>query len=88
MLHVIAFIVIGLVIGAIFIRKARALAAAIRVVGGLVGSLAGGFISLGVLGTATTAGKYGSLLIALVVAIVIAALAAAATGSSMMGGRN
>lgn len=88
MLHVIAFIVIGLVIGAVFIRKARAMGAAARVIGGLIGSLAGGFISLSVLGSATTTGKYGSLLIALVAAIVVAGLAAAATGSSMMGGRS
>jgi uncharacterized membrane protein YeaQ/YmgE (transglycosylase-associated protein family) len=86
-LHLVAFIVIGLVVGAIFIRKARALAAVIRVVGGLVGSLAGGFISLAALGSKHTSGKYGSLVVALVVSVIIAAIAAALTNSMDVSGR-
>lgn len=76
MLHVIAFIVIGVVIGALFIRQSRGAAATIRVIGGLVGSLLGGFVSLAILGSGTTKGKYGSLLIAIVVALILSALAA------------
>jgi len=86
MLHAVAFIVIGLVVGAIYIRKSRAMGAVIRVIGGLVGSLAGGFISLGALGSASTTGKYGSLLIALVAAIAIGGVAAMISNSSMAGG--
>lgn len=86
MLHAVAFIVIGLVVGAIYIRKSRAMGAVIRVIGGLVGSLAGGFISLGALGSTTTTGKYGSLLIAVVAAIAIGGVAAVISNSSMAGG--
>jgi uncharacterized membrane protein YeaQ/YmgE (transglycosylase-associated protein family) len=86
MLHAVAFIVIGLVVGAIYIRKSRAMGAVIRVIGGLVGSLAGGFISLGALGSTSTTGKYGSLLIALVAAIAIGGVAAMISNSSMAGG--
>ncbi len=87
MLHAVAFIVIGLVVGAIFIRKARAMAAGIRVGGGLVGSLAGGFISLAVRGSKTDTGKYGSIVIAIVVAAIVAAIAAAASNRTSVSGR-
>ncbi len=88
MLHAVAFIVIGLVIGAFFIRKARATAAVIRVVGGLIGSLGGGFISLAALGSKTDTGKYGSIVIAIVVAIVFAAIASAISNVAQVSGRN
>jgi uncharacterized membrane protein YeaQ/YmgE (transglycosylase-associated protein family) len=86
MLHAVAFIVIGLVVGAIYIRRSRAMGAVIRVIGGLVGSLAGGFIALGALGSTSTAGKYGSLVIAVVAAIVIGGVAVVISNSSMAGG--
>lgn len=75
MLHLVAFIVIGIVIGALFIRQARGAAATIRVIAGLVGSLVGGFLSLVILGTNHDSGKYGSIVIAIVVAVVLSALA-------------
>ncbi|MGC1184535.1 MAG: hypothetical protein WBA31_05200 [Candidatus Dormiibacterota bacterium] len=87
MLHAVAFIVIGLVVGAIFIRKARALGAGIRVAGGLIGSLAGGFISLAALGSKTDTGKYGSIVIAIVVAAIVAAIAAAISNTASVRGR-
>ncbi|HUY56433.1 MAG TPA: hypothetical protein VMV12_01200 [Candidatus Micrarchaeaceae archaeon] len=87
MLHTVAFIVIGLVVGAMAIRKARAAAAVIRVVGGLIGSLAGGFISLGALGSQTTTGKYGSLLVAVVVAAIVAGAAAMLSNMAPGSGR-
>ncbi|HVB53976.1 MAG TPA: hypothetical protein VNF24_07265 [Candidatus Acidoferrales bacterium] len=88
MLHAVAFIVIGLVVGAIAIRKARATAAVIRVAGGLIGSLAGGFISLSALGSTTTIGKYGSILIAIVLAAVVAGLAAVISNMAPVSGRD
>jgi hypothetical protein len=84
--HAVGFVVIGLVVGALYIRKSRAMAAIIRVVGALVGSLAAGFISRGVLGSASTAGKYGSFVVALAAAIVIGGVAALISNSSMAGG--
>jgi uncharacterized membrane protein YeaQ/YmgE (transglycosylase-associated protein family) len=75
LLHLVAFIVIGIVIGALFIRQARGAAATIRVIAGLVGSLVGGFLSLVILGTNHDSGKYGSIVIAIVVAVVLSALA-------------
>ncbi|HVB13840.1 MAG TPA: hypothetical protein VNH38_03665 [Candidatus Dormibacteraeota bacterium] len=87
MLHAIAFIVIGLVVGAIFIRKARAVGAVIRVIGGLVGSLVGGFISLDALGSKTTTGKYGSIVIAIVLAAVVAGLASLISNMAPGNGR-
>jgi uncharacterized membrane protein YeaQ/YmgE (transglycosylase-associated protein family) len=86
-LHLVAFIVIGLVVGAIFIRKSRAIAAVIRVAGGLVGSLVGGFISLAALGSTHTSGKYGSLVVALVISVIVAAIAVALTNSMDASGR-
>ncbi|MGH7640464.1 MAG: GlsB/YeaQ/YmgE family stress response membrane protein [Candidatus Dormibacteria bacterium] len=82
MLHLVAFIVIGLVVGAFWVRKSRGLAALIRVVGGLVGSLLGGFISLAEIGSKTSGGKYGSIVIAIVVAILLGGLAVLATNMS------
>jgi len=82
MLHVIAFVVIGVVIGAFFVRGASGGPAIIRVVAGLVGSLLGGFLALAALGTSTTTGKYGSLLVAIVVAAILAAVAQRVTGGS------
>ena len=79
MLHVIAFIVIGVVIGALYIRQSRGAAATIRVIAGLAGSLIGGFITLAVLGSAHTSGKYGSILAAIVLAVILSALATAGT---------
>jgi uncharacterized membrane protein YeaQ/YmgE (transglycosylase-associated protein family) len=84
--HAIGFIVIGLVVGALYIRKSRAMGAIIRVVGALVGSLAAGFISRGALGSGSTAGKYGSFVIALVAALVIGGVAVVISNSSMAGG--
>lgn len=75
MLHLVAFIVIGIVIGALFIRQARGAAATIRVIAGLVGSLIGGYLSYLILGTNHDTGKYGSIVVALVVAVVLSALA-------------
>ncbi|MFZ0169221.1 MAG: hypothetical protein WAL64_07345 [Candidatus Dormiibacterota bacterium] len=86
MLHAVAFIVIGLVVGAVLIRKARAMGAVIRVIGGLVGSLAGGFISLGALGSTSTTGKYGSIVIAVIAAIAVGGVAVVISNSSMAGG--
>lgn len=83
MLHTVAFVVIGLVIGAIFIRRSKAQSAIIRVLGGLIGAIAGGFITLAVLGTATTSGKYGSLVVAVLLAVIIAGLASMATRSDL-----
>jgi len=74
-LHVIAFIVIGIVVGALFIKQSRGAAATIRVIAGLVGGLLGGFVSLAILGSGTTKGKYGSLVIAIIVALILSALA-------------
>ncbi|HEY6537665.1 MAG TPA: hypothetical protein VI138_01325 [Candidatus Dormibacteraeota bacterium] len=88
MLHAVAFIVIGLVIGALFIRKARSVAALIRVAGGLIGSLVGGFISLAALGSKTTTGKYGSLVIAVVVAAIVAAIASAVSNAVPVSGKD
>ncbi|MGA9775074.1 MAG: GlsB/YeaQ/YmgE family stress response membrane protein [Candidatus Dormiibacterota bacterium] len=82
MLHVIAFIVIGVVIGALYIRQSRGAAATIRVIAGLAGALIGGFVSLAILGSSSTTGKYGSLLVAIVVAVVLSALAAVGTRPS------
>ncbi|MGH7608690.1 MAG: hypothetical protein ACREOD_01930 [Candidatus Dormibacteria bacterium] len=87
MLHVIAFIVIGLVIGAIFIRQARAMGAVIRVVAALIGSLVGGFASLGILGSGHTSGKYGSIVIAVILACILAALSMPMTRSDATFGR-
>ncbi|HUY08277.1 MAG TPA: hypothetical protein VMW80_02360 [Candidatus Dormibacteraeota bacterium] len=87
MLHAVAFVVIGLVIGAIAIRKARAVAAIIRVAGGLIGSLAGGFISLAALGSQTSIGKYGSIVIAIVVAAIVAGIAAMVSNMAPVSGR-
>ena len=75
MLHLVAFIIIGIVVGALFIRRSRGPAATVRVVAGLVGSLAAGFISLAILGSSHNSGKYGSILIAIVVAVALSALA-------------
>lgn len=75
MLHLVAFIVIGIVIGALFIRQTRGAAATIRVIAGLVGSLVGGYLTLLILGTNHDSGKYGSIVIAIVVAGVLSALA-------------
>ncbi|MHB1576390.1 MAG: hypothetical protein ACYCX9_07750 [Candidatus Dormibacteria bacterium] len=75
MLHLIAFIVIGVVIGALFVRQSRGAAASIRVIAGLVGSLIGGYVSLSILGEGHIRGKYGSLVIAIIVAIILSALA-------------
>lgn len=79
MLHIIAFIVIGVVIGALYIRQSRGAAATIRVVAGLAGSLIGGFVALAILGSGNTTGKYGSVVVAIVLALVLSALAAAGT---------
>ncbi|MGH7612151.1 MAG: hypothetical protein ACREN4_09045 [Candidatus Dormibacteria bacterium] len=87
MLHVIAFIVIGLVVGAIFIRQARAMGAVIRVVAALIGSFVGGFASLGILGSGHTSGKYGSLVIAVIVACIVAAISMPLTRSDSAFGR-
>ncbi|MHB1524669.1 MAG: hypothetical protein ACYDEA_07495 [Candidatus Dormibacteria bacterium] len=76
MLHLIAFIVIGVVIGALFVRGSRGPAAAIRVIAGLVGSLIVGEVSLSILGESHTRGKYGSLVIAIVAAVVFSWVAA------------
>lgn len=76
MLHLVAFIVIGIVIGALFIRQARGAAGAIRVIAGLVGSLIGGYASYAILGTNHDTGKYGSIVVAIVVAVLLSALAA------------
>ncbi len=76
MLHLIAFIVIGVVIGALFVRGSRGPAAAVRVIGGVVGSLIGGEVSLSILGEGHIRGKYGSLVIAIVAALVFSWLAA------------
>ncbi len=80
MLHLIAFIVIGVVIGAFFIRGTTGIPAAIRVVAGLAGSLVGGFATLSILASHHTLSKYGSLLVAIVLALVAAAIAAQRTG--------
>ena len=85
--HAIGFIVIGLVVGALLIRKSHAMGAIIRVVGALVGSLAAGFISRSILGSGSTAGKYGSFVIALVAAIVIGGVAVMISNSSTAGGK-
>ncbi len=82
MLHLIAFIVIGVVVGAIFIRQSRGAAAIARIVAGLVGSLAAGFISLSILGEGHIRGKYGSVVIALVVAVLLAWIVARVTNRS------
>jgi uncharacterized membrane protein YeaQ/YmgE (transglycosylase-associated protein family) len=75
MLHLIAFIVIGVVIGALFVRQSRGAAASIRVIAGLAGSLIGGYVSLGILGEGHIRGKYGSLVIAIILALILSALA-------------
>ncbi len=75
MLHLIAFIVIGVVIGALFVRQSRGAAATVRVIAGLVGSLIGGYVSLDILGEGHIRGKYGSLLIAIILAVILSALA-------------
>ena len=75
MLHLIAFIVIGVVIGALFVRQSRGAAATVRVIAGLVGSLIGGYVSLDILGEGHIRGKYGSLLIAIILAGILSALA-------------
>ncbi len=82
MLHLIAFIVIGVVIGAFFIRGQSGVPAATRVIGGLVGSLAGGYIALAILGQSHTSGKYGSLLVAIVLALILSLVAAQMTGGA------
>ncbi len=82
MLHIIAFVVIGVVIGALFIKGSRGAAASIRVIAGLVGSLLGGLVSLSILGEGHIRGKYGSLVIAIIVAIVLSALASRGTQPS------
>lgn len=76
MLHLIAFIIIGVVIGALFVRESRGPAAAVRVVGGLIGSLIAGEVSLAILGESHTSGKYGSVVIAVIVAVILSWLAA------------
>ena len=53
-----------------------------------VGALAGGFISLGALGSNSTTGKYGSLVVAVVVAAVVAGIAAVISNLSSVSGRN
>ena len=75
MLHLIAFIVIGVVIGALFVRQSRGAAATVRVIAGLVGSLIGGYAALGILGDGHIRGKYGSLVIAIILALILSALA-------------
>lgn len=75
LLHLIAFIVIGVVIGALFIRQSRGAAASVRVVAGLAGSLIGGFLTLAIRGDNHITGKYGSLLVAIVLALILSALA-------------
>ncbi|MHB8313990.1 MAG: GlsB/YeaQ/YmgE family stress response membrane protein [Candidatus Dormibacteria bacterium] len=75
MLHLIAFIIIGIVIGALFVREARGPAAAIRVVAGLIGSLIAGEVSLAILGEGHIRGKYGSVVIAVIVAVILSWLA-------------
>ena len=82
MLHLVAFVVIGIVIGAVFVRGAGTGPAIIRIVAGLIGALVGGFLALNALGTGTTTGKYGSLLVAIVVATALAAVAQRVTGGS------
>lgn len=88
MLHLVAFIVIGLIIGAVFVRKTRSMTALARVAGGLVGSLGGGFIALNAIGSKTDGGKYGSIVIAVVVSVLLAALTTALTNVVDLGGRD
>ncbi|HVA21265.1 MAG TPA: hypothetical protein VNN74_04130 [Candidatus Micrarchaeia archaeon] len=82
MLHLIAFIVIGVVIGAFFIRGTTGLPAAARVVAGLAGSLIGGFATVSILSTHATLSKYGSLLVAIVLALVFSLVATQMTGGA------
>jgi uncharacterized membrane protein YeaQ/YmgE (transglycosylase-associated protein family) len=78
-LHWIAFVVIGLVVGALWgwAVGGPAKQPVVALIGGLVGSLIGGRALLMIMGRA---GKYPSLLSAIVIAIVLAWVARAATG--------
>ncbi|MGH7704360.1 MAG: hypothetical protein ACRENY_00690 [Candidatus Dormibacteria bacterium] len=87
MLHALAFIGIGLVVGACAIRKTRAVAAVIRLAGGLVGGVLGGLISLADLGSKSTTGKYGSLVVSALVAILVAGIAALISNIAPVSGR-
>ncbi|HUY98397.1 MAG TPA: hypothetical protein VMW47_12415 [Verrucomicrobiae bacterium] len=82
MLHLIAFLVIGVVVGAFFIRGTAGVPAAARVVAGLAGSLVGGFATVSILSSHHTLSKYGSLVVAVVLALIAAAIAAQMTGGA------
>lgn len=80
MLHLIAFIVIGLVVGG-FLHWGTGIRArhpAIALVAGLVGALAGGYLLILIVGYVL--GKFLSLLGAIVIAAVIVWLASRALG--------
>ncbi len=86
MLHVIAFIVIGLVAGYSLAsyRKIDTSAYTWPVIGGVVGSLVGGFLWLKIFGVLSFVGKWGSLVFAIVVAVAVcwAVLTRFSAGSS------
>jgi len=75
MKHLLAFIVIGLVLGILASSSAlgsKAKTPIAAIIGGLVGAIAGGEIFRSALNPHTAIGKYGSLLVAVVLAAVLA----------------
>ncbi|MGC8460295.1 MAG: hypothetical protein ACP5OR_00425 [Candidatus Dormibacteria bacterium] len=74
MLHVVAFLVIGIVVGYTLARSATGSALAIRIISALIGSFLGGEIGLLLFGKTSLLGKYGSIIYAIVLAGIISLL--------------
>ena len=73
-LHLIAFVVIGIVIAIYFMRGTTGATSAVRFVLPVIGSLVGGYLGLAVLGVGSVA-KYGSLVVAIVLSLIAGGVA-------------
>lgn len=80
MLHIVAFVVIGLVVG-YFVGQGSPKGMAVIVILGLIGGLAGGYALLGPFAY-SSAIKYGSLLTSIIGALILAYI-----GKSLAGKR-
>ncbi len=78
MLHIVAFIVIGLVVG-YFVGQGSQKGMTVIVILGLIGGLAGGYALLGPFAY-TTAIKYGSLVTSIIGALVLGYIGKALSG--------
>lgn len=74
MLHIVAFLAIGIVVGYFVSPSSIGSALAVRIVASLVASFVGGEAMLLIFGTTSVLGKYGSILVALVLAAIVSFL--------------